>query len=176
MEDERQNYRPKMEEKVLKVSLLADSKAGRKLIKNEVNKMEAKEFIEKMLIRFDCIKKIQSYGLGHFLIIFKPDKVPDGRQDLESALKEYGCVANFEVHQLKNTEVLHKILYSDDFEKTLLELMDFKYQKSYKINMTHCELDIDIFDIKIDSQLYKALKKKGLRFSLDGKNTLNIKR
>jgi len=159
----------------VKTSKQADSRAGRKLIKNEVNKMELKEFSEKMLSRFNCIKSIQSYVMGHFLITFKPDNVPDEMEDIESAVKEYGCVANFTVHQLKNTEVLDKVLYSNDFEETLLELLNLKCQKAYKIGLDDCGLNIDIFDIKIDSETFKALKKSGLRFYLNSKNTLNIK-
>ena len=159
----------------MKHSKQADSRAERKLIKNEVNKMKEEEFIEKMLSRFDCIKSIKTYVMGEFLILFKPDNVPAEIEDIESVVKEYGYVANFAVYQLKNTEVLDRILHSDDFEDTLIELMDFQPQKYYKINLTNYGLDIDIFDITIDSQLFKSLKKKGLIFKSYGKNTLNIR-
>jgi hypothetical protein len=76
---------------------------------------------------------------------------------------------------LTQQEVLDKILYSDDFEETLLELLNLKYQKAYKIGLDDCGLNIDILDIKIDSETFKALKKSGLRFYLNSKNTLNIK-
>lgn len=86
----------------------------------------------------------------------------------EVTIKEY--------HQLKPQEVLDKILYSDDFEATLLELLELKDQKAYKIGMSDCELDIDIFNIEIDSETFKAMKKKKseLRFNLHHANILNI--
>jgi len=133
------------------------------------------ELREKLLSRFDCIKSIHPYIKGYLLIEFKPENVPSEIEDIESAVKEYGYVANFTVYQLKNTEVLDRILHSDDFEDTLIELMDFQPQKYYKINLTNYGLDIDIFDITIDSQLFKSLKKKGLIFKSYGKNTLNIR-
>jgi hypothetical protein len=76
---------------------------------------------------------------------------------------------------LKPQEILDKVLYSDDFEETLLELLELKWQKAYKIGMSNGELDIDIFNINLNKEKFKAMKKKELRFTLYGNNTLNIK-
>lgn len=139
--------------------------------------MEMHELCNKISNTYQGIEEIKCFAsLNQIVIFFEKEREPHVYDEIEAMAEENGYRAIFDVHRLNPQEVLDKILYSDDFEEVLMELLDLKHQNSYKINMTNCGLDIDIFDIKIDSQLFKALKKSELRFNLHGKNTLNIKR
>ena len=73
-------------------------------------------------------------------------------------------------------EILDMILNSKDFESTLTELMDLENQRYYKINLSNTELDIDIYALNMNSEIFKKIKphKDRLRFNLHSKNTLNI--
>ncbi len=141
--------------------------------------MELKEFSEKIVDSNDGIDKMDFDTTREIIWInvspYRKQKIElkEIRNLVESEFPNYEVIMLYT--QLTLQEILDKILYSNDFEETLLELLDLNGQKSYKINMTNCGLDIDIFDIKIDSQLFKALKKSELEFYLNSKNTLNIK-
>jgi len=139
--------------------------------------MTIEELSKKINDSFENIRKITGSTEDKYIdLILEPDFKEDPNKIFDT-VKEYDYQLSLYFHQLKPEEVLDRILCSDNFEETILELLELQGQKAYKIGMNNGELDIDIFNMKLKKETFTEIKKKKskLRFNSYGKNTLNIK-